>query len=102
MSDISKATPRPWINRNKVGYVYGPDCVVATCGDFKDKTLAKFNADRWNADAALIVRAVNSFDALVAALTRLVADYENVPDATDTDGQAVFEQARAALKGAGA
>lgn len=48
------ATPGPWHCRNKVGYVYGPDCVVAVVGDFRDKTLAKFSADRWNADAQLI------------------------------------------------
>jgi hypothetical protein len=41
------------------------------------------------------LRALNA--ELVAALKRLVADYEDVPDPTDADGQAVFEQARAAI-----
>ena len=31
------------------------------------------------------------------ALARLVADYQDVPDATDVDGQAVFANARALL-----
>lgn len=33
------------------------------------------------------------------ALQRLVTDYEDVPDPTDKDGQAVFADARAALQG---
>ena len=35
---------------------------------------------------------------LRAALQRLVTDYQDVPDPTDTDGQAVFEDARRALE----
>jgi hypothetical protein len=68
---MSKAasTPRPWtLGKNDVGYIYASDCVVARCGDFTDKELVPFNAGRWKADAAFIVRAVNSHDALVAAL----------------------------------
>jgi hypothetical protein len=34
---------------------------------------------------------------MLAALKRLVADYEDVPDPTDADGQAVFNEARAAI-----
>lgn len=34
---------------------------------------------------------------LRAALERLVADYGDVPDATDADAQAIFADARAAL-----
>ena len=52
------------------------------------------------ANAAFIVTACNAHDQLIAALERLVADYQDVPDATDADGQAVFEQARAALRAA--
>lgn len=36
-------------------------------------------------------------DELLAALKRLVTDYEDVPDPTDSDGQAVFADARAAI-----
>lgn len=35
---------------------------------------------------------------LRAALKQLIADYEDVPDPTDSDAQAVFAQARAALE----
>jgi multidrug resistance efflux pump len=35
---------------------------------------------------------------LRAALQRLITDYEDVPDPTDADGQAVFEDARRALE----
>ena len=66
-------TPIPWKRNNKVGYVFGPDCVVARCGDFSDKTphLVEMNGDRWNADADFIVEAVNSIDALRAENARL-------------------------------
>ena len=37
---------------------------------------------------------------LESALKRLIADYEDVPDPTDADGQQVFIDARAALKDA--
>lgn len=35
--------------------------------------------------------------ALLRSLQRLVTDYQDVPDATDADGQAVFEDARKAI-----
>ena len=35
---------------------------------------------------------------LRAALKRLIADYEDVPDPTDKDGQQVFADARSALE----
>jgi chromosome segregation ATPase len=41
------------------------------------------------------LQAVNG--ALKVTLRRLIADYQDVPDPTDTDGQAVFEDARRAL-----
>ena len=48
------------------------------------------------ADEIERLRAVNA--ELLAALCQLVADYEDTPDPTDTDGQAVFERARAAIE----
>ena len=50
-------TPGPWHCRNKVGVVYGPDCIVARCGGFAAKELVEFNGDRWKADAAHIAAA---------------------------------------------
>jgi hypothetical protein len=68
---LEKATKGPWGKRNKVGYVLGADCVVAQCGDFADKELVRFNAARWNADADLIVAAVNALPALLDELEGL-------------------------------
>ena len=91
-------TPLPWKKNNKVGYVFGPDCVVARCGDFSDKTphLVEMNGDRWNADADFIVEAVNSIDALRADNARLRAILEAYLDDT-TSGWECDEMARAAL-----
>ena len=91
-------TPIPWKRNNKVGYVFGPDCVVARCGDFSDKTphLVEMNGDRWNADADFIVDAVNSIDALRADNARLRAILEAYLDDT-TSGWECDEMARAAL-----
>ena len=91
-------TPIPWKRNNKVGYVFGPDCVVARCGDFSDKTphLVEMNGDRWNADADFIVEAVNSIDALRADNARLRAILEAYLDDT-TSGWECDEMARAAL-----
>ena len=52
--------------------------------------------DTMNTIAALRARVAK----LEAALKRLVADYQDVPDPTDADGQQVFAEARAALKDA--
>lgn len=56
------------------------------------------NARGWLAATDQIKEIRTAHDALLAALKQLVADYECVPDATDTDDQAVFERARAAIR----
>ena len=61
-------------------------CFMATPGSHGDP--AKIEAD-----AHLIAAAPE----LLAALKQLVADYQDVPDPTDEDGQAVFDTARAAI-----
>lgn len=63
----SRHTPGPW-RTNKSGYVYGPDCVVARCGDFSAKDLIEFSGDRWNADARLISAAPELLDGCNAIL----------------------------------
>ena len=63
---LAKATPGEWSCLNKVGVVFGPDCQVAHCGDFGDKELVPFNADRWQSDAALIVALRNAAPSLIA------------------------------------
>jgi hypothetical protein len=68
-------TPTPWRVAGKAsGYIMGTDGTgwvqVAVVGAYHDKEIRPFNKDRWDADAALIVRAVNAFDPLVSALER--------------------------------
>jgi hypothetical protein len=66
-------TPTPWRVAGKAsGYIMGTDGTgwvqVAVVGAYHDKEIRPFNKDRWDADAALIVKAVNAFDPLVSAL----------------------------------
>ena len=78
-------TPGPWHCRNKVGVVYGPDCIVARCGDFAAKELVEFNGDRWKADAAHIAAAnpaviLALLDELDAARKAEAAAYERAAE----------------------
>ena len=84
---IAAATRPPWHKRNKVGYVYSdPEgCVVATCGDFHDKELVPFNAERWNADADFIAaartgwpKALEAIEARDKKIERLKAENERL------------------------
>jgi hypothetical protein len=77
-----EATKGPWAKGNTVGYVYGPDVVVATCGDFTDKELVPFNGKRWNADADLIV-------AQRTALPKLIEEYEAMVRQRDALAEAI-------------
>jgi hypothetical protein len=55
----------------------------------------------WQRDAEIVkAKQAQEIERLRAALARLVTDYEDVPDPTDDDGQAVFQRAREALGGA--
>lgn len=65
------ATPGPWRGYKNSGYVYGPDVVVAKCGEFKDKELLRFNKERWGNDTAYIAAASPS--AILAILAELEA-----------------------------
>jgi hypothetical protein len=49
-------------------------------------------------DGAVIAKLQGDNRRLRAALQRLVTDYQDVPDPTDADGQAVFEDARRELE----
>lgn len=60
----------------------------------KDVTRSQERNAAYEADIARL-QAEN--ERLRAALKQLVADYEDVPDPTDSDGQEVFARARAAL-----
>ena len=51
------ATPGPWRGYKNSGYVYGPDVVVAKCGDFKDKEVARFAKGQWGNNAYYIAAA---------------------------------------------
>ncbi len=72
--DISKATPRPWFVQPNFLTIYnmsngnvGLTCAVASV--LKDQP----GPDAAKANAALIVRAVNSYDAMLASLKELLA-----------------------------
>ena len=51
------AAPGPWRGYKNSGYVYGPESVVARCGDFKDKEVARFSKEQWGNDATYIAAA---------------------------------------------
>ena len=70
------ATPGPWRGYKNSGYVYGPDVVVAKCGEFKDKELLRFNKERWGNDAVYIAAASPSV--ILAILAELEALRERV------------------------
>jgi hypothetical protein len=84
-------TPTPWRVAGKAsGYIMGTDGTgwvqVAVVGAYHDKEIRPFNKDRWDADAALIVRAVNAFDPLVSALEQAVTLFEG-DDECQTPGK---------------
>ena len=70
---MTDATPKPWralpntpVVDSDIGNV-----IVCRCGR-ADEDQAKCSKDRWMADAALIVHAVNEHDRLVAALKAIL------------------------------
>lgn len=91
------ATRGPWHHRNKVGYVYGPECVTATCGDFHDKELVPFNGERWNADAAFIAAARDAVPALLDMIEHLTSGVREMTLAAG-EANARAEKAEAALR----
>lgn len=68
---------------------------VALHGDDKHRAWLRETVE--NSLVPDIERALRVRAELLDALKRLVADYGDVPDPTDADGQAVFAQARAAI-----
>ena len=92
---MSKHTPGPWAVGARRGddwdsVIYLPDAPhLEICQCFHDPQ----DTDVCTANAHLIAAAPIMYE----ALERLVADYQDVPDATDREGQLPFEQARAAI-----
>ena len=107
MADLSKATPRPWRHDNineQFSYVSTEQSLGG--GDIATTWGAAGNAD---ADAALIVRAVNERDELVAALLDMLQLFSKpYPEGYVDDGTSyklavdIVNRARAALAKAGA
>lgn len=100
-----KATPRPWkvFSKNRIWYA-GNDPEIGTVeiakfGDMTDKELIPFNAQRWFADCALAVQAVNSFDER-EALLREAAGLLLVAATTGEDDDMVgqFRRCRARIR----
>ena len=74
MSDLGKTTPTPWsINDESPRYIYGADgrCIAET--DRGKRNVCDENA-------ALVVRAVNAHDYLVAALRAISSHWANQYD----------------------
>lgn len=75
-------SPLPW-EADKWGNIEAPDEIspsgyqhyvrVGTIGAYHDQEIAPFNKDRWDADAALIVRAVNCHALFVEAAQAFAA-----------------------------
>lgn len=83
MADLSKATARPWLvhdftNAISPSYVPSPGDVTVSCDHPASITVAYMGGsitgslDEARANAALIVRAVNERDELIAALRELL------------------------------
>ena len=72
---MTEASKRPWraLPATPVVDSKGSNVIVCRCGKAITDDQAKYSMDRWMADAALIVRAVNAHDALVAALEDIAA-----------------------------
>lgn len=99
ISVLSDATERPWRRdpRASSRIVAGADDTVASVGN-QPSLLGQ-----WDANAALIVRAVNSYDALIEAVIELLATHPaayreagSIDNRTDN----AVRIARAALAGA--
>ena len=96
---MSKHTPTPWHLEEIVEGVEELKGMRSICGPDGDAPSVSDYVEL--ADAELIVRAVNSHNALVAALERFVRDADNVADALNITGlDDAIEQARAALRAA--
>lgn len=95
-ADMSAHTPGPWHVNKDQPIVFDTDNkhVVADCYDREHPFYAErmLYAERY-ANACLIAAAPD----LLSALKQLVADYGDVPDPTDADGNAVMDAARAAI-----
>lgn len=93
MTQKPEATPRPWgIDRD--GDIAGPGGGLVACPDFG---IGEADAVIGRANAELIVRAVNSHDALVGALEAALAIIERDADYALPDSAAAHDQAVTAL-----
>ena len=85
--EMTEATLRPWraLPTTPVVDSASGNVIVCRCGGgyYHDK----ISMDRWMADAALIVRAVNAHDALVEALTKCAGQFRAclIDDGTDPE-----------------
>ena len=94
--NTDKATPRPWINDN--GLVCGVDDKGAPSFDIFDASGWPGGGNEAQANAELICRAVNSYDAMREALGKLVAVWEGPRDRAAIAFAQAITEARAALK----
>ncbi len=90
---LAKAAPRPWVHAPQSTAVRAQGCIVADC------CLSTPDVD--TANAALIVRAVNAHDDLVAACERALAALGRCsPAANDRRGASLHDIATADIRAA--
>jgi hypothetical protein len=74
---MGEHTNLPW-RAAKGGFLMAPDgkheVQIGKIGAFHDKEIAPFNKERWQADLDIIVKAVNSHEAMVKTLEALRDD----------------------------
>lgn len=103
------ATPRPWLRAGKYVWKSGKkNANVCACGephkgdfvDYTELSISSPDFEEAQANAALIVRAVNAHDDLVETLRDIegmIAGCPDVPQNPDSLVQMVLAHARAAL-----
>jgi hypothetical protein len=111
MSDLSKATRRPWRRDGRIVWKSGDGnanvCAVGEPhkGDFvgyMELAIGSPDADEAFANAALIVMAVNLHDDLIVALRSTLSLLKCFTSETDDIARAAWQQAEAALSKADA
>ena len=83
---MTHATPRPW-HLGMAGNVIGNGEIVAVC--------QSYHCDEWEANAALIVQAVNTHDRAKAAIKAVLHEYDKA-SMFDANGSK-FDELRAVL-----
>jgi hypothetical protein len=98
---MNKHTPTPWETADAYGPIEGGQSIKAVCDNYLIcSTTGYYGRDGAIANAAFIVRAVNSHEQLVAALKRCLARIKaECADPEDIDDVAFAESVLTAVEG---